>query len=223
MLEALFSHIKDYIANLGNIAYLWLFLADLIPGAGIAVPIFGGFLSTVTYLKLHYLFLIFTAADILTGIIWYCIGYFSGSKPLEKWGQKIKTDKKFLMAEKYFNKYAGLSILIAKFTYGFTIAVEIIAGVFRFSFRNFMFYNLIGSVGWILATIFLGYFFGFSYNVVSNYARSLSLFIIFAAGSIILMYLIMIIVKKTTIKFIKFDDFLQKIKNFVNNNFNNKE
>src|SRR4030042_2038432 len=212
-METFLISLKDYIIHLDEFAYIFLFLINLIPGAGIAAPIMGGFLSSMGYLKFTLIFPTLVLAEITVGIIWYFVGYLSGRKPLDKWGHKIKLDKhKLELAENYFNKYAGLTVLLGELSYGFTIAVMIIAGVMKMHLKKFISVHALGAFLWVLMIFSIGYFFGFSYKSVEIYVKDFSLFFIFIGSSLIAAYLLNLIIKKVAMRFIKIDEFIQKIK-----------
>jgi len=218
-MESFLINLKDYIINLGELAYIFLFVINLIPGAGIVAPILGGFFSSIGYLKFVLIFPILVFAEIIVGIIWYFIGYFSGRKPLDKWGHKIKLDKnKLELAENYFSKYAGLTVFFGELSYGFTIAVMIIAGVMKMNFKKFVSIHAIGAFLWILMIFSISYFFGFSYKSIEIYIKDISLFFVFLSCLIVVVYLLNLIIKKIILRFIKIDEFIQKIKNILNNN-----
>ncbi len=176
--------------------YLFLFLGSALEGMNTMV--LGGFLVSTGFVSLSPVFFIFILGETLNGFIWYTVGYFAGSKPIDKWGRsKPRSEKVISTVQKYFEKYSGRAILITKFTFSFTIATEIMAGSLKYDIKKFSYYNFIGSVGWVCMTLFTGYFFGQSYKLV---LENLGFMILFLGGAITLVYVLKWVFRSAFIK-----------------------
>ena len=195
--------------------YLFLFLGSAIEGAN--TMILGGFLASTGFVSLLPLFFLFILGETINSYIWYFVGYFAGSKPLDRWARsKPRSEKVINTVQRYFEKYSGRAILIAKFTYSLTVATLIMAGSLKYDIRKFSFYNFIGSVGWVCMTLFTGYFFGQSYRLL---LKNFSYFFVFLGGAIILIYILKWIFRSAFIKSLLMGErvhyFSEKIKNGV--------
>lgn len=163
--------------------------------------ILGGFLVSTGFILLLPIFFLFLLGEIINSYIWYFVGYFVGSKPIDRWGRsKPKSAKVISTVEKYFEKYSGRAILITKFTYSMTIATLIMAGSLKYDIKKFSLYNFIGSIGWVCMTLFTGYFFGQSYKLFAPYLKNLVYILIFLAGAITLVYVLKIIFRSAFVK-----------------------
>lgn len=211
--QSLFPTIVQY-------KYIFIFLGATIEGMNTIIV--GGFLSSINKINLIAVFLLCVAGQVINGYIWYIIGYFAGAKPLDKWGRKDPKSKKIIeKVEQYFNKYSGRAILIAKLTWSLTIATLIMAGSFKYNFRKFGWYNLIGSVGWVVLLFFVGFIFGEGYKIVFVYLKGIVYLFLFLGGAVALIYILQWFLKTTFIQSLfiseKIREFSEKIKNGLDN------
>lgn len=198
-MEQVFQFIQIHFPVLIEYKYLFLFLGVVIEGFNVLILI--GFLISTNSLQLWPSFLLFLIADILNGYCWYIVGYFAGSKPIDKWGRnKPKSRKIIETVQQYFEKYSGRALVITKFTFSLTIATLITAGSFKYDLKKFSLYNGIGSVLWVALTIFTGYFFGESYKFFFAYLKNLTYFLLFLGGAIAFIYLLKNIFSSAFIK-----------------------
>jgi len=179
--------------------YIFLFLGAMIEGLNTMV--LGGFLVSTKAIPLLPTFLVFTLGYTINGYLWYAVGYWGGSKPIDKWGRtQPKSDKIIKTVQEYFERHSGLAIIITKFTFSLTIAALIMAGSLKYNLRRFTVYNFIGSIGWVSLTLFIGYFFGQSYRFFFVYIKNFTYLLIFLGGAIILVYILKLVFESAFIK-----------------------
>lgn len=175
--------------------YLFLFLGGAIEGMNTLV--LGGFIASTGQVKLHLLLPLLAAAHTLNGYGWYLVGYLGGAKSLDKWGHKNKISHQVInKIEEYFKRYSGRTIMFAKFTFSLEIATMILCGSLKYDLKKFSKYNFYGSAGWVGMTVFVGYFFGQSFKLIFNFLKSFTLFMLFLAAAVILIYILKILLKK---------------------------
>jgi len=188
-MEPVLQFVQTYFPALVSHKYIFLFLGAAIEGFN--TMIFGGFLVSTDSVKFLPAFFVFTTGYIINGYGWYLVGYFAGSKPIDKWGRKDPKSRRIIeKVQEYFEKYSGRSIILTKFTFSLTIATLIMAGSLKYNLKKFTLYNAIGSVGWVAVTMFTGYFFGQSYKFFFTYIKGFTYFLIFLAGAITLIYIL---------------------------------
>ena len=179
--------------------YIFLFLGAAVEGLNTMV--LGGFLVSTKAIPLLPTFAVFTLGYTLNGYLWYAVGYFGGSKPIDKWGRtKPKSEKIIKTVQEYFERHSGKAIVITKFTFSLTIAALIMAGSLKYNLRKFSLYNFIGSVGWVSLTLFIGYFFGQSYKFFFVYIKNFTYFLVFLGGAIALVYILKVIFQSAFIR-----------------------
>lgn len=188
--------------------YLLVFLGAAIEGLNTMV--LAGFLVSTGALKPLPTFILLVFGYTVNGYGWYAVGYFAGSKPLDRWGRKDEKGRKVIeTVERYFHRYSGRAIVITKFTFSLTIATLIMAGSLKYNFKKFMFYDFVGSLGWAALTMGIGFFFGQSYQFFFKYIENVTYGIIFIALAIVLLYLLKISFKS---RFVKSLQVAEKIK-----------
>ncbi len=180
--------------------YAFLFLGSAVEGTN--TMILGGFLVSTGFVALLPTLFIFILGETINGYIWYSVGYFAGSKPIDKWGRsKPRSEKIINTVQHYFEKHSGKAILVTKFTFSLTIATMIMAGSLKYDFKKFSLYNFIGSVGWASMTFFSGYFFGQSYRLIFRYLlKDIWYIFIFLGGAIALIYILQAMFKSAFVK-----------------------
>lgn len=163
--------------------------------------VLGGFLVSIRSIPLLPTFLVFTLGYTVNGYLWYMVGYFAGSKPIDKWARsKPKSEKIINIVQKYFEMHSGKAIVITKFTFSLTIAALIMAGSLKYNLRKFTWYNFVGSIGWVAMTLFIGYFFGQSYKFFFVYLKNFTYFVVFLGGAIALIYILKAVFRSAFVK-----------------------
>lgn len=204
--------------------YIFLFLGAMIEGLNTMV--LGGFLVSTGSIPLLPTFVVFTLGYTVNGYLWYLVGYFGGSKPIDKWGRsKPKSEKIINTVQRYFERHSGKAIVITKFTFSLTIVALIMAGSLKYNLKRFTLYNFIGSIGWVAMTLFIGYFFGQSYKFFIVYLKNFTYFLVFLGGAITLIYILKLVIKSAFIQSILMHERVrylsEKIKNGLDNILNN--
>lgn len=198
-MDHFFQFFQAYLPILVHHKYLFIFLGAAIEGPNTAI--LAGFLSSAGTILMLPAFLICLLGETINGYAWYAVGYYAGAKPIDKWGRKDAKSRKIIeKVEEYFKKYSGRAIVIAKLTWSLTIATEITAGSFKYNLKKFSLYNFIGSLGWVLMTFFVGYFFGQSYKLLFEYLKNIFLVLIFLGGAVTIGYILRFIFRKIFIR-----------------------
>lgn len=217
-MEQFLSFLQINFPVLFSHKYLFLFLGSAIEGAN--TMILGGFLASTGFVSLLALFFLFILGETINGYIWYCVGYFAGSKPIDKWARsKPRSEKVINTVQKYFEKYSGRAILITKFTYSMTIVTLVMAGSLKYDIKKFSLYNFIGSVGWVCMVLFTGYFFGQSYKLLFRYLNNFLYILLFLGGAIALIYVLKFIFRLAFIKAIWEYEKVKYISDKIKNGF----
>lgn len=190
--------IQDHFPLLVHYKYLFLFIATAIEGFN--TIILAGFLASIGSVAILPAIIICVTGDFLNGWGWYGLGYLGGAKSIDKWGRKDPKSRRVIeTVERYFHRYSGRAIILTKLTWSLTIATMVMAGSFKYSFRKFSFYNLIGGAGWVAITFTIGYVFGKGYRAVTI-VNNIGYIILFLSAAIILMYAFKIVFKSKFIQ-----------------------
>lgn len=188
----------------------FLFIGSAVEGLN--VMILGGFLISVNSIRFLPTFLILLSGDMLNGYAWYAVGYYAGSKPIDKWGRSKPRSKKIIdKVQAYFERYSGKALVITRFTFSLTIATLIMAGSLKYNLRKFAWYNFVGAVLWVMVTLFIGYFFGQSYKFFFVYLANFTYALVFLGGAIAIVYIIKNIARSAFVKSLFIGDMIRDL------------
>jgi membrane-associated protein len=180
------SHLLEIIQNYGVWTYAILFLivfcetglviTPFLPGDSLlfAAGIFAGTGS----LQIGWLLLILFAAAILGDAVNYSIGYRIGKKLLDNPNSRIFKKEYIEKTHRFYEKYGGKTIIIARFVPIVRTFAPFLAGVGRMSYLKFAVYNVTGAVAWVLIGVLAGYFFGTLEFVKNNFTLIIALIVL---------------------------------------------
>ena len=132
-----------------------LFVAGALAGAG--------------FLDIEILLLTLVSAAILGDSLNYWIGHRIGMKIFEKNYTFVRREH-LETTEQYFQRYGGMTIVIARFVPFIRTFAPFLAGVGKMQYRWFLMYNITGAALWITAFSLAGYFFGSIPVVKENFS-----------------------------------------------------
>jgi membrane-associated protein len=166
--------IKDY----GVWTYLILFvvifsetglvIAPFLPGDSLLFA--AGALGATGAMDPILLFVILSVAAIAGNTVNYWIGYLVGPGILKK--EKIKFIKKEYLerTHKFYDKYGGITLVIARFIPIIRTFAPFVAGIGFMNQWRFHLYNITAGIAWVGLFIFGGYYFGNLPIVKNNFS-----------------------------------------------------
>ena len=110
-------------------------------------------------LRMDFLIPLLIVAAILGDTVNYLLGHLIGERAFNM-GIPFLTKTNLEKTHSYFEKYGGKTIIVARFVPLIRTFAPFIAGVGAMNYRKFIFYNVIGGIVWVLAFLFLGFWFG---------------------------------------------------------------
>ena len=165
-LESLVEFITTLMADY---LYAGVFLAALIetiipPIPTMAVFPTAGFIASQNGLELHELFLLGIVGGLGASIgstVIYLIALKLGRTVLLKYLKYVKvSEKKLSRVESWFQKYGDKAVLFGRMIPVFREMISVPAGLLKMKFPKFLAYTILGSCGWSITLIFIGYYFG---------------------------------------------------------------
>jgi membrane-associated protein len=90
----------------------------------------------------------------------YSIGRFFGPKVWQWEHSRFFNKHAFQQAHDFYEKYGGITIMLARFLPFIRTFVPFVAGVAEMSRRKFTLYNIVGALVWVISLILAGYLFG---------------------------------------------------------------
>jgi membrane-associated protein len=98
----------------------------------------------------------------LAGILGNTLGYWTGRKvgpTMYHWKDNLLFKQRYLTeAHGFYEKHGGAAIVFARFLPLIRTFAPIIAGIVNMDKKRFAFFNITGSIAWVVSMIFAGHF-----------------------------------------------------------------
>lgn len=134
-----------------------LVVTPLLPGDSLLFA--AGAIAAGGDLDVGWLFALLTLAAVAGDTVNYQVGHVLGPKVLADQRRFLK--KEYLeRTHRFFEKYGGKTIILARFAPIVRTFAPFLAGVGRMTYWRFLAYNVVGGVAWVAAFLFGGYHFG---------------------------------------------------------------
>jgi membrane protein DedA with SNARE-associated domain len=162
LIEFVTMLITDYL-------YVGVFLAAIIETVIPPIPTMvvfptAGFIASQNGLQLPELFLLGIVGGLGASIgstVIYLIALKLGRTALLKYLKYVKvSEKKLTKVEQWFQKYGDKAVLFGRMIPIFREMISIPAGLLKMKLPKFLAYTVLGSCGWSITLIFIGYYFG---------------------------------------------------------------
>ncbi len=88
----------------------------------------------------------------------YAIGYKTGPKIFKREKSLLFHKDHLLKAQAFYEQHGGKTIILARFMPILRTFAPVVAGVGRMEYRQFVFFNVFGGIGWVCSMVLLGYF-----------------------------------------------------------------
>ncbi len=186
MINDLINHMLPALEHFHLAGYWVAFFAALLEttvGIGLFLPgstiiLFLGALSARSYLDTGDLIWFAVLGAILGDNINYYLGKRYGAKWLEKgfWFLKSKHIEK---TRNFMDDHGAKSVFLGRFIPSVKEIVPFIAGSVKMNKRTFMFWNILGAVGWGFEWVLAGYIFAQSINLAQLWLSRAGLFVAF--------------------------------------------
>ncbi len=135
-----------------------LVFTPVLPGDSLLFVV--GTLAANSTLNLSWLIFLLAAAAILGDTVNYWVGHVLSPKLFRN--EKIRFIKREHLerTERFYEKYGGKTIIIARFVPIIRTFAPFLAGVGTMKYGRFLSYNVIGGILWVNVGTLSGYFFG---------------------------------------------------------------
>ena len=160
--------IDTMLDKLGIYVYFGLFFI-IFAETGLAVGFFlpgdsllvvAGLFAAAGKLNLFILLVSLFIAGILGDLVGYLTGRRMGKAIFSRPKSRVFNPNHLVKAQKFYEKYGGKTIILARFVPIVRTFAPIVAGAAEMPSRSFSFYNILGSFLWIFSMILAGYFLG---------------------------------------------------------------
>ncbi len=176
--------LKEIISAFGYVGLFGIVFAEsgllfgfFLPGDSLLVT--AGLLASQDFFRIEYLLIMLSVAAVSGDSVGYWFGKKVGPKIFRR-EKSLFFDKKHLeRSHKFYEKYGGKTILIARFVPIVRTFAPIVAGVGEMNYRKFISYNVFGGIFWVFGMLLLGYFLGNVMPDVDKYLMPLIALIVF--------------------------------------------
>lgn len=184
-------HIDEHLIDIIEIFDVWsyaiLFLIVFVETGLVIFPFLpgdsllfaSGAFAAMGAFNIGILLIVFFVAAVIGDTVNYHIGQKVGTSipPNSLLGKVINQDK-MKIAEDFFNKHGGKTIVIARFMPFIRTFAPFVAGASRMNYRYFLMYNIVGAVLWVGICTMIGFFFG-NMPIIKDNFSTVILIIIF--------------------------------------------
>lgn len=162
------EHLRVLVQEYGVWAYAILFLIIFLETGVVVTPFLpgdsllfvAGTIAAIGELNVHLLSLVLIVAAILGDSVNYAIGHYLGPKVFHYEDSRFFKRAYLEYTHQFFERHGGKTIIIARFVPIVRTYAPFVAGIGRFSYRRFLFFNVSGAILWVVLLAYAGYFFG---------------------------------------------------------------
>lgn len=162
------KHLGAVINNYGFETYLILFAIIFLETGLVVTPFLPGdslifaaaAFAAMGMLNIYALVGILIVAAILGDTVNYEIGRYFGNKLIKIGGGRLIKQEHLDKTNSFYEKYGGKTIIIARFMPIVRTLAPFVAGIGKMTYKNFITFNAVGGIFWVVSVSVCGYFFG---------------------------------------------------------------
>jgi membrane-associated protein len=171
-------YLNEWMVLLGPWLYLILFaiffaetglvVTPFLPGDSLLFAT-GALTAIGTTLDLRLVLPLLCAAAVIGDAVNYSVGRYLGPKVFRSETSRLLNRKHLLKAQSFYEKYGGITIVLARFIPIVRTFAPFVAGIGKMSYPRFALYNVTGGISWVCCFTLAGYFFGNLPSVKRNF------------------------------------------------------
>ncbi len=162
------THLEAFVRTYGMWVYALLFLIVFVETGLVVMPFLPGdsllfvvgALCGVGFMSYPVACAVLIAAAILGDQCNYTIGRYFGPKVFQWEQSRFFNKRAFDQAHAFYEKYGGITIIVARFMPFIRTFAPFVAGVAEMTRSKFTAFNVIGALIWVLGIVTAGYFLG---------------------------------------------------------------
>lgn len=162
------QHLQTFVQTYGAWVYALLFLIIFTETGVVVMPFLPGdsllfvvgTLCGAGLMSLPVAMGLLVVAAVLGDQVNYSIGRYFGPKVFQWENSKLFNRNAFNQAHAFYEKYGGITIILARFMPFIRTFAPFVAGVAEMTRTKFTAYNVIGALIWVVGLVGAGYFFG---------------------------------------------------------------
>ncbi|HMO46258.1 MAG TPA: DedA family protein [Rubrivivax sp.] len=162
------KHLAEFVALYGAWVYALLFTIIFVETGVVVMPFLPGdsllfvvgALCGLGLMEMGIVMPLLIVAAVAGDQMNYTIGRYFGPKVWHWEHSRFFNKHAFQQAHDFYEKYGGITIMLARFLPFIRTFVPFVAGVADMSRRKFTMYNVVGALVWVISLIAAGYLFG---------------------------------------------------------------
>ena len=172
-------HLREFVSAYGGWVYALLFLIIFVETGLVVMPFLPGdsllfvvgALAGAGLLNYSLVMVLLVVAAVAGDQVNYSIGRYFGPKVFG-WEQSRWFNRRaFDQAHGFYEKYGGITLVLARFMPFVRTFAPFVAGVAEMSRPKFSFYNVAGALLWVVGLVTAGYLFGNMAWVQANLSK----------------------------------------------------
>jgi membrane-associated protein len=161
-------HLQQFVQNYGPWVYALLFVIIFVETGVVVMPFLPGdsllfvvgAMCGIGLMNLPLSMALLVAAAVLGNQTNYTIGRHIGPKVFQWEQSRLFNKKAFDQAHAFYEKYGGITIVLARFMPFLRTFAPFVAGVAQMTRSKFTFYDVTGGTLWVVSLTLAGYLFG---------------------------------------------------------------
>ena len=161
-------HLASFVQAYGQWVYALLFAIIFVETGLVVMPFLPGdsllfvvgAMCGIGLMNLPFAIGLLIAAAILGNQTNYTIGHYFGPKVFQWENSRFFNKRAFNQAHEFYEKYGGITIVLARFMPFLRTFAPFVAGVAAMTRSKFTFYDVTGAVLWVGGVTLAGYLFG---------------------------------------------------------------
>ena len=187
----MFSSLPQLLALFKYYKYFLIFPVAVFEGPIISV--ISGFLVSLGLLNGIATYIILVCGDLVGDSLYYSVGRYWGNL---SWAKKIMRftgydEKMQQIVSDHFEKHKGKTLVLAKFSYGLGGTSQVMAGMVKVNYYQFLVWSVIGTMPKSLVLILIGFYAGSSYIKINIYLNSIEYVTLGIVAVLIIGYIIL--------------------------------
>jgi len=161
-------YLEAFVAQYGAWVYALLFLIIFVETGVVVMPFLPGdsllfivgAMCGAGLMSLPLVMGLLLTAAILGDQTNYTVGRYFGPRVFQWEDSRYFSRRGFDQAHAFYEKYGGITIILARFMPFVRTFVPFVAGVAEMTLSKFTFFNVVGAVIWVVGLLLAGYWFG---------------------------------------------------------------
>jgi membrane-associated protein len=162
------THLEAFVRSYGAWVYALLFIIVFVETGVVVMPFLpgdsllfvAGALAGLGFMDYGTTCLVLLLAAILGDQSNYMIGRYIGPKVFQWEQSRFFNRRAFDQAHAFYEKYGGITIILARFAPFLRTFAPFVAGVADMTRTKFSSYNVVGALIWVFGIVTAGYFLG---------------------------------------------------------------